>query len=1113
MTLNKPIYFLIITLFLHYIDSRAQQLRPQHPAANRAPDAKKIIVNPRNVRAMDSLRMLDDIHRWIDNNPGESQLTKINRSPQKINSAPVRGMRPKKTSGDTSVSKKSLAELRPNAVCYTISGRDFLMQASLMLWTGDPTLTSDGNVLVSGQFGDYSISPYQNGGFCMKTDIEGNMIWGKLFDSTANVQYDYLNCFKSVELQNGSILLAGRTTNKVSGNDDFVLMKLDNNGNQIWQKTYESKFWQGFNGSGDLFGLRDIKEDPATGEIYFTGYHWFGPSVITKIDLSDGRILWSNAYDSGNSEFPFGTIINPGQLLLFQLENGYYNQSYVTVIAINKTNGDTLYTKRISQTGDLYSPRLYGTYSMVQLKNGNYRMCGPTTGYWEYPAYTGTKDLHHAGIIELDNNLNFVKAFGFKNRVESNSYNTKISLYPDGTGVFTMFDYASGYNGDSHISIFKDDLIYHQRKRIHINEGMPYEPAMLQLPDGGHLNIKLMGDSTKMASDGARIDYYRMYSSDTASLCLGVKDTVTSIWYFNFEPAYRGLDSIHRNVFRESRLKKYDTWSFNTTQEPSCVVISHCDTFDLKTNATTICPGKSVTVTVSKNKECGSLVPLVYDTTFVDRVIKLTDSTYVFYFEKPGSGYIHGSLMGCVLRTDSVFVEVLPTRYSLDLGADTVLCPGNQIKLNAGSGFASYLWQDGSADSTYMVTRPGIYHVLAVNGCGSIYRDTVIVKDHPPIDINVGPDRFKCNSDTLHLQATPGFINYRWTPDYNINSTSGQIVIVNPLTDTVYTLVAEKKPGCFAYDTVRVQVSISPGINLGSDTSICRYDILTLDAGAGFSSYLWNTGSNQRSLTIGQPGVYFVKAITEKGCSSFDTLRLLKLHDLPQPNLGSDSVICAGQPRILSSGDQYLSYHWNTGSTNSSITASQPGKYWLTVIDGNGCKGADTTFIPSIEQPPGLFLGLDTAICSYGNLTLKSSSHFDRQLWNTGSAAATITINQPGIYWLEVIDDNNCKGTDTIIVAQKDCMEGLFVPDAFTPNGDGLNDVFRPMLFGDIKSFMFRIYNRWGQVVFETTTPGKGWDGNYIEQNQDSNVFVWSCTYQLNGKQPEQKSGKVVLIR
>ena len=1100
--------FLFIIILLSCSSFFSHRLYAQQQVFNKKQNHSYSSVKPWDTRAIDSLQKINDGYF----------LNRSSLQPQnKVRSFPktTPGKRPyrlKQVTQNTPINRQG--NERVNTVCYTISGRNYLYQDSLLLWSGNPSLTSDGNVLVSGEFTDYSASPFEEGGFCMKTDYAGNIIWCKLFDSVAAVTYDYMHLAKSLELRNGSIVLGGRTTNKFSGNDDFVLTKLDNNGNLIWLKTYESRFWQGFNGSGDYFAFKDLKEDPVTGEIYFVGSHWGGISVVTKVDPNDGHIIWSTGYDTYGTEQVFGIEISNNNLLLFHLENGYSNDSYINVTAINKSNGDTLYNKSIRQTGDLYAARLYTGYEVIKLTNGHYRLSGPTTRYFEYPAYTGTVDLYYAGIIELDENLNFVKAFGFKNRVNGNYYNTKISLFPDGSGVFTMIEVFGGYTAEAHISLFKNDLIYHQRKRLHYNEGIPYEPPTLQLTDGGLLNIKLMGDSTVSGEDGSRLDYYQMHTSDTASTCLGLKDSANSIWYFNFEPAVDQLYSIQTNVFHESRVKTFNTWNFTAHSEPTCQIISFCDTLNIKAiTPTIICPGSSLTLAIHKNKECGSLVPLAYDTNFVHRVVRDNDTTYTFYFDKPGSGYIHGSLMGCVLHKDSVLVEVTPARYSLDLGPDTVICPSNPILLNAGKGFASYLWQDGSSDSTLTITAPGTYYLTVVNSCGATYSDTIRVADHPPIPINIGPDRTKCNNDTLVITAPAGFTSYVWTPNYNISSPITQQVIVSPQKDTSYTVAAEKSPGCFAYDTIRITVKKSPLINLGADTSICKGDTLNLDAGPGFDHYLWSNGINQQQLAVNQAGTFSVIATTPDGCSSADTVKLLSIFNLPKPDLGPDSVVCTGQSRILKPKGNYASYLWNTGATSNTIAVSLPGQYSLFVVDANGCKGADTTIIPSMATPPTAFLGEDTTLCTYGTLVLTLQGSFNQRLWSTGSTASSIKVTQAGSYWLQVTDNNNCKGRDTVVVIQKQCSEGLYVPSAFTPNGDGLNDLLRPLLFGNIKFMKFQIFNRWGEIIFQTNTPGQGWDGNYKGQKQDPGVFVWMCNYQLDGKQIENSSGTFVLIR
>lgn len=998
--------------------------------------------------------------------------------------------------------------------CYTISGRDFLRQDSLIMWTSDPVLTADGNVLISGEYAHYEFQPYEYGGFCMKTDREGNMIWGKLFDSTAGQQYDFLNLIKVLELKDGNIMLGGRTDNSISGNSDVVLMKLDANGNMLWSKTYASRFWQGFNGSGDLFGFTSLEEDPVTGDIYFLGYHWGAGSAITKIDPTDGHVIWSNEYKCYNTERPFGMVINGNDIQLFQLEFGYINNAYIWMSRIKKTDGDTISTRTLEQIlSPQASPGIYGGFELVRMDNGHFKMSGPTTRFSEIPVYTGTVDLQHAAVIEVDEQFNFVDAFVWKNRVESNMYNTKVSLYPDGSGLLTMMKFVSGYKAEAEVVFFKDDLIYHQRKRIHINEGLPYEPRTLQMEDGGLLNIKVMGDSTAAGVNNARIDYARLHTSDTASQCLGIPTKGNFLTHFQFQPVSRTMERIGKNVFSESRVKKFDSWDVGTYTVPSCQVISHCDTLDLEVDAATICTGESVLLTTHKNKECGSLVPLTFSSSLSPEVSQLTDTTYSLQFTHAGTGYIYGSLMGCELQTDSVLVTINEARYAVDLGKDTVICPSNRVLLNAGKGFATYEWQDGSTDSVFTVIAPGKYYVTVTNGCGSEYSDTIEVAAHPPISVSIGDDRIKCNNDTVRITAPPGFISYSWSADYNISSLTAQEVIVNPLVDTMYKLTAEKEPGCFAYDSVRITVHHSPPIYLGADTAICRHDSILLDPGPGFISYSWNTGSMSDQLVIDQPGTYSIKAMTTEGCYSVDTLVLLSLYDLPGPDLGPDSVLCAETVRLLQTNGQYASYLWNTGATSSTITVQQSGEYWLSVTDLNGCHNSDTMRITAIVRPPAAFLGADTEICSYGQLLLNPLQSFNAYHWSNGATVATVSISQPGIYWLDATDHYHCTGRDSIVVTKKDCQEGLFVPTAFTPNKDGLNDTFLPLLFGDIISFRFQVFNRWGQIIFQTTTPGKGWDGTFKGLVQDSNVFIWNCVYQLNGKKEERQSGKVLLIR
>jgi gliding motility-associated-like protein len=236
------------------------------------------------------------------------------------------------------------------------------------------------------------------------------------------------------------------------------------------------------------------------------------------------------------------------------------------------------------------------------------------------------------------------------------------------------------------------------------------------------------------------------------------------------------------------------------------------------------------------------------------------------------------------------------------------------------------------------------------------------------------------------------------------------------------------------------------------------------------------------------------------------------VHPDPVVVLDKTNSLCDGSSRILDAG-AFSSYLWNTGSTNRTITINNIGLYSVTVTDINGCTGTDFTNITTILPSPKGFLPRDTSICSYGNLLLRPSSTFQNYLWNTGSNSYSINITQPGQYWLQGKNYDGCTGIDTILVFTKDCLKGFFIPTAFTPNNDGKNDIIKPILFGNVKQYRFSIYNRWGQLIFQTTDLSKGWDGTYKGLNQDGNVFAWMCTYQFENESLQNKKGTFVLIR
>ena len=237
------------------------------------------------------------------------------------------------------------------------------------------------------------------------------------------------------------------------------------------------------------------------------------------------------------------------------------------------------------------------------------------------------------------------------------------------------------------------------------------------------------------------------------------------------------------------------------------------------------------------------------------------------------------------------------------------------------------------------------------------------------------------------------------------------------------------------------------------------------------------------------------------------------VHYNPDISLDKEAILCKGTNRQLTAGSGYSQYLWSNSSTDSSILVSDTGKYWVSVTDQYGCKGSDTTFIVAIASLPVAFIPHDTSLCLGGHLTINPLGDYKQYLWSDFSSGSVLTVSQPGMYWLQVTDSNNCVGTDTMQVNQSRCLNEPILPSAFTPNGDGLNDQFKPLLSGNVIKFIFTIYNRWGEKVFETQSLQRGWDGKLNGVFAASGVFIWYCQYQFAGQALKRKKGTVMLIR
>jgi len=309
--------------------------------------------------------------------------------------------------------------------------------------------------------------------------------------------------------------------------------------------------------------------------------------------------------------------------------------------------------------------------------------------------------------------------------------------------------------------------------------------------------------------------------------------------------------------------------------------------------------------------------------------------------------------------------------------------------------------------------------------------------------------------------------------DYFFPNTSSTCYIFPPGCMTIF-----NNSGTFAFD-------------LGSDTTLCTGESLLLDVTTGGGTYLWQDNSVNSTFNVTLPGQYWVEVTGNCGVGS-DTINV-NFIALPTIDLGNDTSLCPGQNIMLDATTVGSTYLWQDLSVGPTYPVSIPGLYWVEV--STSCGVITDSINVTLGSGPDVDLGVDTLLCAGGTLLLDATTIGATYLWQDNSINPTFSVLQQGIYWSEVTVDN-CTGSDTVFVDFEDCEVFVEMPNVFTPNGDGINDLFTPLSTIGIISMNTKIYNRWGNKVFETDEPLINWNANDVSDG----VYFWIVQYtDVNG--------------
>lgn len=271
------------------------------------------------------------------------------------------------------------------------------------------------------------------------------------------------------------------------------------------------------------------------------------------------------------------------------------------------------------------------------------------------------------------------------------------------------------------------------------------------------------------------------------------------------------------------------------------------------------------------------------------------------------------------------------------------------------------------------------------------------------------------------------------------------------------------------------------------------------------------------SLRFMSAGTGYVKATIEN-CTFFDSIAVSVHSPINSFSLGSNTVICKNDSMLLKGPGGYKKYHWNTGDTTTNLKVFAAGEYSLQVTDF--CDNTVTSTITLSYPLKPLQVGDKIKLCLNDTAFIEATPNFSNYNWQPSIANGIIAgrlfyVNPTAstLFRVKAIDKNGCNSEQSFMVNVEECIKGSWFPSGFTPNGDGLNDQFGPIIKQPLEFFFLRIYDRAGNLIFTNKEINTKWDGRWKGKDVPVGIYVWQCNYKLKDEHPRFSKGTLTLIR
>ena len=462
------------------------------------------------------------------------------------------------------------------------------------------------------------------------------------------------------------------------------------------------------------------------------------------------------------------------------------------------------------------------------------------------------------------------------------------------------------------------------------------------------------------------------------------------------------------------------------------------------------------------------------------------------------------------------------SKTNLSCGATNDATAKVEMTSTGCEGSFTYSWSNGANTPEITGLTGGKYIVTVKDICENTFIDSVEIPFTSTLQIDSLKEQTICLGTSVLLDPVITGGNPSYTYDWDNGASSDTSFSVSPADTSVYVLKVTDKDGCEGFDTVKINVVPKIIASVNPDLTICAGDSVQLSASGG-STYQWTPAvglSDPNSPNpMAAPNTTISYQVVVGAGSCPDDIVSVTVEVVPTmiASISPDITLCEGKDTVITAAGG-TNYSWNTNDTTASINVSPNTTTTYTVIVSAGSCGEDTAEVTVTVIPvPSANAGADQNIELGQSITINATG-LGTYSWNPPTGLSCINCLTPTASpsitttYILTISDGICADQDTVIVNVENTCGEFYVPNAFSPNGDGVNDEFK-IRHNCISTFSILIFDRWGKKVFESTDPNKSWDGEYTGSDGNTAVFDYTLKATLLTGEIKELKGNVSLIR